>query len=94
MAIEPYRVLVAGKVHDAGIALLRQRPDVVVDMVDAVTTEAYRPFLHNCDGILIRTQPMTACARVTRRPHGSVPFAIFVVLVGLVALAVASWISR
>lgn len=60
MAIEPYRVLVAGKVHDAGIALLRQRPDVVVDMVDAVTTEAYRPFLHNCDGILIRTQPMTA----------------------------------
>ena len=31
-----------------------------MDLVDAVTTEAYRPFLHNCDGILIRTQPMTA----------------------------------
>ena len=60
MAIEPYRVLVAGKVHEAGVALLRQRPDVVVDMVEAVTAEAYRPFLHNCDGILIRTQPMTA----------------------------------
>ena len=60
MAIEPYRVLVAGKVHEAGVALLRQRPDVVVDMVEAVTAEAYRPFLHSCDGILIRTQPMTA----------------------------------
>lgn len=60
MATNLYRVLVAGKVHDAGIALLRQRPDIVVDFVDAVTTEAYRPFLHNCDGILIRTQPMTA----------------------------------
>lgn len=60
MAIEPYRVLVAGKVHEAGVALLRQRPDVVVDMVEAVTAEAYRPFLRKCDGILIRTQPMTA----------------------------------
>jgi D-3-phosphoglycerate dehydrogenase / 2-oxoglutarate reductase len=60
MAIEPYRVLVAGKVHAAGVALLRQRPDVVVDLVEAVTTEAYLPYLGNCDGILIRTQPMTA----------------------------------
>jgi D-3-phosphoglycerate dehydrogenase / 2-oxoglutarate reductase len=60
MAIEPYRILVAGKVHPAGVALLRQRPDVVVDLVEAVTTEAYLPYLGNCDGILIRTQPMTA----------------------------------
>ncbi len=60
MAIEPYRVLVAGKVHAAGVALLRQRPDVVVDLVETVTTEAYLPYLGNCDGILIRTQPMTA----------------------------------
>jgi D-3-phosphoglycerate dehydrogenase / 2-oxoglutarate reductase len=60
MAIEPYRVLVAGKVHAAGTALLRQRSDIVVDLVEAVTTEAYLPYLGNCDGILIRTQPMTA----------------------------------
>jgi len=65
MATNLYRVLVAGKVHDAGIALLRQRPDIVVDFVQAVTTEAYRPFLHNCDGILIRTQPMTAAEIAT-----------------------------
>ncbi len=60
MATEPSRVLVAGKVHDAGIALLRRRPDIAVDFVEAVTTEAYRPFLANADAILIRTQPMTA----------------------------------
>lgn len=60
MATEPCRVLVAGKVHEAGVALLRNRPDVAVDLVEAVTTEAYRPFLGNADAVLIRTQPMTA----------------------------------
>jgi D-3-phosphoglycerate dehydrogenase / 2-oxoglutarate reductase len=60
MAIDAYRVLVAGKVHDAGVVLLQQRPDIVVDYVEAVTTEAYRPFLSSADAILIRTQPMTA----------------------------------
>lgn len=60
MAIEPKRVLIAGKVHVAGVELLRARADVVVDLVEAVTTDAYRPFLANADAILIRTQPMTA----------------------------------
>jgi D-3-phosphoglycerate dehydrogenase / 2-oxoglutarate reductase len=60
MATEAYHVLVAGKVHDAGVALLRQRPDIVIDYVEAVTAEAYRPFLPNADAIPIRTQPMTA----------------------------------
>lgn len=60
MAAEQYRVLVAGKVHEAGIALLRTRPNVAVDLVEAVTADAYRPFLTTADAILIRTQPMTA----------------------------------
>lgn len=60
MAIEPKRVLIAGKVHAAGVHLLRGRADVIVDLVEAVTTEAYRPFLPEADAILIRTQPMTA----------------------------------
>lgn len=60
MSTETNRVLVAGKVHDAGIALLRQRSDIEIDLVEAVTTEAYRPFLAHADAILIRTQPMTA----------------------------------
>jgi D-3-phosphoglycerate dehydrogenase / 2-oxoglutarate reductase len=54
------RVLVAGKIHAAGVDLLRQRADVSIDLVEAVTTEAYRPYLADADAILIRTQPMTA----------------------------------
>jgi D-3-phosphoglycerate dehydrogenase / 2-oxoglutarate reductase len=57
---EPYRVVVAGKVHEAGLALLRQRHDIALDVVEAVTTESYRPYLTHADAILIRTQPMTA----------------------------------
>ena len=54
------RVLVAGKIHEAGVALLRQRADIAVDLVEAVTTDAYRPLLGTADALLIRTQPMTA----------------------------------
>jgi D-3-phosphoglycerate dehydrogenase / 2-oxoglutarate reductase len=60
MATEPHRVLIAGKVHPAGVQLLRARTDIVVDLIEAVTTDAYRPFLPKADAILIRTQPMTA----------------------------------
>ncbi len=60
MTTQTYRVLVAGKVHDAGLALLRQRPDIVIDLVEAVTNEAYRPFLPTADAILVRTQIMNA----------------------------------
>ncbi len=60
MAIEPKRVLVAGKVHAAGVELLRVRADVVVDFVEAVSAEAYLPYLPQADAVLLRTQPMTA----------------------------------
>lgn len=59
MATKLRRVLVAGKIHAAGIELLRQRTDISIDLVEAVTTEAYRPYLADADAILIRTQPMT-----------------------------------
>lgn len=68
MAGETYRVLVAGKVHEAGLALLRARPGLTVDLVEAVTTEAYRPHLAAADAILIRTQPMTA-AEIAMAPR-------------------------
>ena len=67
MATDVKHVLVAGKIHAAGVALLKQRPDVVVDLVEAVTTDAYLPHLANADAILIRTQPMTA-AEITLAP--------------------------
>lgn len=60
MVTKTHRVLIAGRVHGAGVALLRQRPDIAIDLVESVTAEAYRPFLPNADAVLIRTQPMTA----------------------------------
>lgn len=60
MATDTKRVLVAGKIHAAGIDLLRQRSNITVDVVEAVTTEAYRPGLAEANAVLIRTQPMTA----------------------------------
>lgn len=60
MGTDAYRVLVAGKIHAAGLDLLRGRKGISVDLVEAVTTEAYRPHLGKADAVLIRTQPMTA----------------------------------
>ena len=60
MGTEAYRVLVAGKIQAAGLELLRSRKDIAVELVEAVTTEAYRPHLLGADAVLIRTQPMTA----------------------------------
>jgi D-3-phosphoglycerate dehydrogenase / 2-oxoglutarate reductase len=68
MATKSRRVLVAGKIHAAGVELLRQRTDVYIDLVEAVTTESYRPYLADADAILIRTQPMTA-AEVALAPR-------------------------
>ncbi len=53
-------VLVAGKIHPEGIALLQGRAGVRFDLVEAVTTEAYRPHLAEANAVLLRTQPMTA----------------------------------
>jgi D-3-phosphoglycerate dehydrogenase / 2-oxoglutarate reductase len=55
-----HHVLVAGRIHNIGLDLLRSRPDVSVELVEAVTTESYRPHLPSADAILIRTQPMSA----------------------------------
>ena len=51
------RVLVAGKIHPDGLALL-QRPDVQLDYVEEVSTASFRPYLKDADAILIRTQPL------------------------------------
>ena len=60
MGTDAYRVLVAGKIHAAGLELLRGRKGISVYLVEAVTTAAYRPHLGSADAVLIRTQPMTA----------------------------------
>lgn len=51
-------VLVAGKIHDAGLNLLRNAPGVTVEMVEEVSTESYAPRIPEADALLIRTQPL------------------------------------
>jgi D-3-phosphoglycerate dehydrogenase len=52
------RVLVAGKVHPDGLALLK-RPDVQLDYVEEVSAASYRPYLKDAEALLIRTQPLS-----------------------------------
>lgn len=60
MATDSHRVLVAGKIHEAGLSLLKSAPGISVDFVEAVTDEAYRPRLPEADALLVRTQRLTA----------------------------------
>lgn len=53
-------VLVAGKLHPAGQALLTAAPDITVDFVEEVSEESYAPLIGKADALLIRTQPMSA----------------------------------
>ncbi|EPI4981217.1 D-isomer specific 2-hydroxyacid dehydrogenase family protein [Raoultella planticola] len=53
-------VLVAGKIHPAGIELLRSAPEFTVELISPVSVDSYAPFLPQADALLIRTQPLTA----------------------------------
>lgn len=53
-------VLVAGRIHDAGLDLLRSAPGLTFDLVEEVSTESYAPLVEHADAVLIRTQPMPA----------------------------------
>jgi D-3-phosphoglycerate dehydrogenase / 2-oxoglutarate reductase len=51
-------VLVAGRIHEAGVELLRKAPGITLDLVDEISTESYAPLVDRADAVLIRTQPM------------------------------------
>ncbi|SMX41110.1 hydroxyacid dehydrogenase [Maliponia aquimaris] len=53
-------VLVAGRLHPSGRALLDAAPDVTVRYIDEISEASYAPHLHEADALLIRTQPMSA----------------------------------
>lgn len=53
-------VLVAGKIHESGVELLRAAPGVTFDFVEDAGEASYLPFVGKADGIVIRTQPFTA----------------------------------
>jgi D-3-phosphoglycerate dehydrogenase len=55
-------VLIAGRLDEAGLALLRGAPGVTYDYVEAVSEAAYLPLLGAAEGLVLRTQPLTAAA--------------------------------
>ncbi|MER9401451.1 hydroxyacid dehydrogenase [Mesorhizobium sp. M0615] len=53
-------VLVAGKLHPAGIALLDQVAGITYDYVEEVSEPSYAHLIDKADGLVIRTQPLSA----------------------------------
>ena len=53
-------VLVAGRIHPAGLGLLEAAPDVTVEIVEEVSEAAYVPRIAGAHGLILRTQPLTA----------------------------------
>lgn len=53
-------VLVAGKIHPAGLALLQAAPGVTFDLVEEVSEPSYAPLIGRADALVLRTQPLTA----------------------------------
>ena len=54
------RVLVAGKLHAKGRALLDAALGVTVRYIDEISEESYAPYIAEADALLIRTQPLSA----------------------------------
>jgi D-3-phosphoglycerate dehydrogenase / 2-oxoglutarate reductase len=58
--IDMPHVLIAGRIHSSGLALLKATPGFTFDLVDEVSAAAYLPLVDKADALLIRTQPLTA----------------------------------
>lgn len=61
-------ILVAGKLHASGLALLETTPGVTFTHVEEVSEASYQPHLAEADAMVIRTQPMGA-ASVAEAPR-------------------------
>lgn len=53
-------ILVAGKLHPSGVALLNSLPDVTFDYVEEVSEQSYAPLIAKADALVLRTQPLSA----------------------------------
>lgn len=55
-------LLVAGKLHASGEALLAELPGrgITVDYIEEVSEASYAPHIHKADALVIRTQPLSA----------------------------------
>ena len=49
-------LLIAGKIHDDGIALLKAAKGVTYDYVTEISHDSYAPLIEKADGLVIRTQ--------------------------------------
>ena len=55
-------IVIAGKLHPAGLALLGAAPGVSFDHIEEISEASYQPYLAKADAVVIRTQPMTAAS--------------------------------
>ncbi|PZF78754.1 3-phosphoglycerate dehydrogenase [Aestuariivirga litoralis] len=53
-------ILVAGKLHAAGLERLKAAKDMSFTLVDEISLESYLPHVGTADAVILRTQPMTA----------------------------------
>jgi D-3-phosphoglycerate dehydrogenase / 2-oxoglutarate reductase len=53
-------LLIAGKLHPAGLALLEGRGGFTYDYVEAMSESSYAPLIGKADALVIRTQPLTS----------------------------------
>lgn len=53
-------VLVAGKIHPSGVALLKNAPGITFDLVEEVSEPSYAPLIDRADALVLRTQPLRA----------------------------------
>jgi D-3-phosphoglycerate dehydrogenase / 2-oxoglutarate reductase len=60
-------LLIAGKLHPSGLALLRHAANVTFDYVEDISEASYQALLPKADGMVIRTQPMSA-ASIAKAP--------------------------
>lgn len=53
-------ILIAGKLHPAGLALLEASSGVTYTHIEEISEPSYAPHMAQADAVVIRTQPMTA----------------------------------
>jgi D-3-phosphoglycerate dehydrogenase len=53
-------VLIAGRLHPSGLALLNDTAGVTYDYVEDVAEQSYAPLIGKTDALVIRTQPLSA----------------------------------
>ena len=61
-------ILVAGKLHPSGLALLEAAQGVTFTHVEEISEASYQPWLEKADAVVIRTQPMSA-GSIAKAPH-------------------------